>query len=132
MIYKPIRHIFRTSEQKMLLGLSQANLIGMAGGGFLGIMLIQRFPDLPFLLVLGIGLLLGAAVTFRWAGWPIYLQLYRAARYGVRHALRPQAYDVDTTTYYRPDLSEGPLLLPFPEDSLPAEGPEARKEQVAA
>ncbi len=114
MIYKPIRHIFRSSEQKLLLGLSQANLIGMAAGFFVAITLIQRLPDLPFVPILAVGLLLGAAVTFRWAGWPIYLQLYRAARYWFRHTLRPRTYDVDTTTYYRPDLTDQPLLLPWP------------------
>src|SRR5690348_2271628 len=99
MFYKPLRHIFRTSEQKLLLGLSQANLIGTGGGGFIAMMLLQRFPALPFLLTVAVCVLSGAAITFRWAGWPIYVHLGRAARYGMRHTLRPHAYDVDTTTY---------------------------------
>ncbi len=132
MFYKPIRHIFRTSEQKLLLGLSQANLIGMGAGGFVAMMLLQRFPGLPFLPVIAGCVLAGAAVTFRWAGWPIYLHLARAARYGVRHTLRPHAYDVDMTTYYRPDLADAPLLLAGPEDDLPNAVAGAEKERITA
>ena len=49
MYYRPLRHIFRTGEQKILLGLSQANLVGLAAGGFLAMLLLQRFPFLPLL-----------------------------------------------------------------------------------
>jgi pimeloyl-ACP methyl ester carboxylesterase len=132
MFYKPLRHIFRTSEQKLLLGLSQANLIGMAAGGFVAMALLQRFPGLPFLLTIAVCVLLGTAVTFRWAGWPIYLQLYRAARYELRHTLQPQAYDVDSTTYYRSDLGEGLLLLPVPDDDPSRPALPTGKERVAA
>jgi hypothetical protein len=119
MYYRPLRHIFRTGEQKILLGLSQANLVGLAAGGFLAMLLLQRFPFLPLLPTAAVWLLLGAGVTFRYRGWPIYLHLYRAARYNLRHTMRPDAFDIDTTTFYRADLAEGPLLLP-PLEAAPA------------
>jgi hypothetical protein len=78
-------------------------------------------------------LLIGAGVTFRYRGWPIYLHLYRAARHTLRHAVRPGAFDIDTTTFYRADPAEGPLLLPALEadPALPAGADPGRADPLA-
>jgi hypothetical protein len=133
MYYRPLRHIFRTGEQKILLGLSQANLVGLAAGGFLAMLLLQRFSFLPLLPTAAVCLLIGAGVTFRYRGWPIYLHLYRAARHTLRHAVRPGAFDIDTTTFYRADPAEGPLLLPALETdpALPPDADPARADPLA-
>jgi hypothetical protein len=132
MYYRPLRHIFRTGEQKILLGLSQANVVGLAAGGFLAMLLLQRFAFLPLLPTAAVCLLSGAGVTFRYRGWPIYLHLYRAARHTLRHAVRPGAFDIDTTTFYRADPAEGPLLLPALEadPALPAGADQGRADHL--
>jgi hypothetical protein len=131
MYYHPIRHILRTSEQRILLGLSQANLVGLAAGFFLALLLWQRFPFLPTLPTFGLGLVAGAVVTCRWAGWPIYRHLAWATRYALRHLWRPQLYDLDTTSAYRPDPATGLLLLPWPEAAAPDARPTTPLEVAA-
>ena len=111
MYYRQVKHIFRVSEQKGVWILSYSNLAGAVAGLLLGNVLQHWLPFLPTILSYGLGIGLGVAITFRFHGWPIYMQLFRWARYWLLHRLRPQAYDIDSVTYYAPQVIDDTTLL---------------------
>ena len=111
MYYRQVKHIFRVSEQKGVWILSYSNLAGAVAGMFLGNALQTWLPFLPTVLAYGLGIGLGVAITFRFHGWPIYLQLFRWARYWLHQRLRPKAYEIDSTTYYAPRSTDDTTLL---------------------